>query len=183
MILMQNRNDGDIMLIRQESPSDYDEVCQLLKISFATNPDDDGTTHDYLNELRKKDVFIPELSLVAEWENKIVGQIVLYATIINTPQGKLTELLLSPICVHPDFFRQGIARALVEEALSRAKQKDFKAVFLCGNPDIYKKLGFTPTYRYNIFHKDDEEKTAEWSMVREICDNALSGITGTIDTV
>jgi hypothetical protein len=51
------------MNIRQEKTFDYDEVYELVKISFATNPGDDGTTPDYLNELRKKDVFIPELSL------------------------------------------------------------------------------------------------------------------------
>ena len=45
------------MLIRQERQSDYDEVRQLVKTSFATNEDDDGTTHDYLDALRTKDVF------------------------------------------------------------------------------------------------------------------------------
>ena len=73
---------GCHMTIREEMPSDYDEVCELVKKSFATNSDDDGTTHDYLSQLRKKDVFIPELSLVAENDDgKIIGQIVLYKKI------------------------------------------------------------------------------------------------------
>jgi len=92
------------MLIRQEKPSDYDEVYQLVKKSFATNSDDDGTTHDYLNELRKKDTFVPELSLVAEHDGgTIIGQVVLYKTIITAAQGEFIELLLSPICVHPAY--------------------------------------------------------------------------------
>ena len=59
----------------------------------------------------------------------------------------------------------------------------FRAVFLCGYPETYKRLGFTPSYCYNIFHKDDESKAADWSMVRELYDDALSGISGTIDTI
>ena len=167
--------------IRQETPADYDEVYRLVKLSFETNHDDDGTVPDYLNDLRGKDVFIPELSLVAEIGGALAGQVVLYKTDITTSQGKLTELLLSPVSVHPGYFRRGIARAMVDEALRIARQLGYKAVFLCGNPEIYSKLGFAPTYSYNIFHKDDA--TAKWSMVRELYNDALDGITGTIDTI
>ena len=165
-----------VMIIRQERPADYDEVRELVKTSFATNADDDGTTHTYLDELRNKDVFIPELSLVAERENKIVGQVVLYKTIITTPQEDITELLLSPICVHPDYFKQGIARAMIEEVLSIAKKMGYTAVFLCGNPETYKKMGFVPTYKHSIYHKSDESKAAEWSMVRKLSNAFLRSI-------
>ena len=57
------------MKIRQERISDYAEVYELVKISFAAASHSDGTEPDYLNELRNKDTFIPELSLVAEHEN------------------------------------------------------------------------------------------------------------------
>jgi len=172
------------MKIRQETPTDYTAVRALVKTSFAVNPDDDGTTHDYLDELRGKDTFIPELSLVAEADDgSIIGQIVLYKTIISTPHGDLTELLLSPICVHPSCFRQGIARRLVEEALRIAEAKGFRAVFLCGDPEIYGRFGFKPSYFYGILHKTDEAGTAEWSMVRELVDGGLDGVCGTVDTV
>jgi len=172
------------MIIRQEKPSDYDEVYRLVKISFKTSPNSDGTEQDYLNEIRRKDTFIPELSLVAEGENgKLIGQIVLYKTVLAAPQGDFVELLLSPVCVHPDYFRRGIARAMVEKALHMAKEMNFRAVFLCGDPVIYERLGFSPSYRYNIFHKNDKSKTAEWSMVRELYPGSLNGFSGTVDTV
>jgi len=175
---------SETVKIRQERPSDYSEVYELVKKSFATasSPDDDEP--DYLNELRKKDTFIPELSLVAENDDgTLIGQIVLYKTIITTSRGELIELLLSPISVHPDYFRRGIARAMIEEALNIAKGMGFRAVFLCGDPVIYERLGFVPSYQYNIFHKDDKSKTARWSMVRELYNGALNGISGTVDTV
>ena len=172
------------MIIRQEKLSDYNEVYELVKLSFSTNIDDDGTTHKYLNQLRVKDTFIPELSLVAENEHgKIIGQIVLYKTDITTSNGKITELLLSPISVHPDFFRRGIARAMINESFIIAKRIGFKAVFLCGDPELYKKFGFIPSYKHNIYHISDESKNAEWSMVYELEKGGLNGIYGTIDTV
>ena len=173
-------------IIRQEKPSDYDEVYNLVKTAFATVLTDgsEPDEQDYLNDLRKKDTFIPELSLVAESDDGgLIGQIVLCRTVISTPQGELATLLLSPISVHPGYFRQGVARALVDESLRIAGEMGYKAVFLCGEPEIYGRLGFVPSYLHNIYHKGDESKTAGWSMVRELQRGALLGISGTVDTI
>ena len=127
--------------IRQETSADYNEVSELVRLAFATNDDDDGTVPEYLEALRKKDAFIPELSLVAEENGAIAGQIVLYKTDIETPVGKQTELLLSPLATHPDHFCRGIARTLIDAALALAKGMGFRAVFLCGDPAFYPKDG------------------------------------------
>lgn len=169
--------------IRRETPADYDEVYRLAKTSFATAAHCDGDEQDYLNEIRTWDTFIPELSLVAqEGSGVIVGQVILHKTDINTPQGAQTELQLGPICVHPGHFCRGIARALTNEALRIARAMGFRAVFLCGEPEIYEKLGFAPSYQFDIVHKDDSSRTEKWSMVRPLYDGALDGITGTINT-
>jgi len=169
------------MVIRQEHPSDYDEVYRLVKISFATAAHSDGTEADYLNGLREKDTFIPELSLVAALDGKLAGQVVLYKTDITTPDRIITELVLSPICVHPDYFRRGIARAMIEEALQIALRLGYTAVFLCGEPEIYRKLGFTPSYEFGIYHITDKTQHAGWCMVRALVPGALDGIMGTIN--
>jgi predicted N-acetyltransferase YhbS len=171
------------MKIRQETFDDYDEIYNLVKTSFATSSHADGTEPDYLNSVRKKDEFIPELSLVAEHEDgKLIGQVVLYKTVITTESEPIIELLLSPICVHPKYFQRGIARSMMEEAFIIAKNMGYKAVFLCGNPDFYHKIGFRPTYEYEIFHIKDESKNVEWSMVRELEKGYLDNIKGTINT-
>ena len=168
--------------IRQEQPSDYDEVYELVKTSFATTLHCDGDEQDYLNDIRKRANFIPALSLVAVGpDGAIIGQIILHETDIDTENENHIELLLGPVSVHPDYFRRGIARDMIEEALRKATDMGYRAVFLCGDPKIYSKMGFVPTYKYGIFHKSDA--TAGWSMLRELCENALEGINGTIDTV
>jgi len=183
---------GKILRIRQEKASDYDEVCALVKTSFAAASDPDETVQDYLNEVRKKDAFIPELSLVAENdEGKLIGQIVLYKTNIMPADSKngsqpgfqkeVTELVLSPLCVHPDFRGRGIARALMEKAFEIAKDLGYTAVFLCGDPKFYRRMGFRPTFEHNIFHITDVEKNAEWCLALELSDGALRGISGMVD--
>ena len=45
------------LIIREETPSDYDEVYAMVKKAFATADHSDGTEQDYLNAVRKKDEF------------------------------------------------------------------------------------------------------------------------------
>lgn len=172
------------MKIRQEQESDYQRVYTLVNTSFATASHFDGTEADYLNEVRKKDSFIPELSLVVENENgDIIGQIVLYKASIVSYDKTVTELVLSPICVHPDYFRQGIAHAMMEKAFEIARGLGYKAVFLCGEPQLYRKFGFVPTYEYDIYHITDTNQNADWCMSLELVEGALKNISGTIDIV
>lgn len=169
------------MIMREETPKDYDEVYEMVKASFLTTPDHDREW-DYLNEVRKKDTFISKLSLVAESEKgKIIGQIVLYKADIITQEKIYTELVLSPISVHPDYFNQGIATKMMKKAFEIAKDMGYKAVFLCGDPNFYSKLGFKPSYEYKIFHITDKDKNAEWCMALELTNGALKNINGTID--
>jgi len=168
--------------IRREQPDDYGEVYALVRTAFAAEEHADGDEADYLNELRTKDTFIPALSLVAALPcGRVVGQVVLYETEIATRRGPCTQLLLSPICVHPEHQRRGIARALVEAALAKARAMGYGAVFLCGDPAIYSRLGFVPSYQFRIYHA--KKRYARWSMVRELTPGALRGIRGTVDTI
>lgn len=177
-----SKNFTQEIIIRQETPRDYQEVYDLVMAAFATADFSDGTEADYLNDIRTKDTFIPELSLVAQTSsNKLVGQIVLYRTLIQTENGDVETLVLSPISVHPDYFRQGIARAMVERASQLAAGMGFTSIFLCGDPIVYRRLGFVPSYSFGIQHIKDPK--AEWCMGLKLVPHALSDIFGTINIV
>lgn len=167
--------------IRQELPADYPEVRALVRSAFATGRYDGEA--EYLDALRGKPVFLPELSLVAEEDERIVGQVVLYETPILTGVEPVTALVLSPLSVHPAHFRRGIARALVERALDMAREMGYPAVFLCGEPALYQRLGFVPSHQFGIHHADHPQGDAPWCMVRELRAGALDGLQGTIDIV
>jgi predicted N-acetyltransferase YhbS len=166
--------------IRQEQPNDYDVVYKLVKEAFLT--ENHTKEPDYLNALRTKSEFIPELSLVAEAEDgAIVGQIVVYQTTINYFDSQDVQLVISPLSVSPKWFRRGIGSALLHEGLKIAREMGYKAVFLWGNPNFYSKLGFIPSYKFNIFHKDFQEQKVDFIMVYQLCENALEGKKGVID--
>ena len=57
---------------------DYDAIYNLVKKAFETAKHSDGNEQDLVNALRKGKSYINELSLVAEFEEKIKG-IVHYA--------------------------------------------------------------------------------------------------------
>ena len=70
---------------------------------------------------------------------------------------------------------------LVDHALKQAAIMGYSSVFLCGEPEIYQKLGFEPSFKFAVYHKSDAE--AQWCMGRELFDGALENIRGKIDIV
>ena len=166
--------------IRQEQSYDYDVVYQLVKESFLT--ENHTEEPDYLNALRTKSEFIPELSLVAETEDGIiVGQIAIYQTTINYQNSQDVQLTVSPLSVSPKYFRRGVGSALLREGIKIAREMGYKVVFLWGNPNFYSKCGFVPSYKFNIFHKEFQERKVDFIMVYQLCENALEGKKGMID--
>ena len=64
-----------ILIIRQERPEDYDTVYHVVKEAFENAEYTDGNEQNLVAALRKSKSFIPELSLVAVEDEKIVGHI------------------------------------------------------------------------------------------------------------
>ena len=99
------------MLIRKEEPRDYEAVYFIVKNAFESAEHSDGTEQNLVTALRKGDAFIPELSLVAEIDGKIVGHILFTRATV----GKDTVLVLAPLSVLPEYQRKGIGISLIKE--------------------------------------------------------------------
>lgn len=65
------------MIIREEKPSDYEAVFDLIKEAFFEAEHSDGTEQNLVENLRKGTSFVPDLSLVAVGNDEIVGHILL----------------------------------------------------------------------------------------------------------
>ena len=63
------------MIIRQETADDHKKVYSVIKTAFAAAEHSDGNEQDLVVKLRHSTHFIPELSLVAQINSKIVGHI------------------------------------------------------------------------------------------------------------
>ncbi len=65
------------MIIRRETPEEYGQIYDLVKIAFQTAKVSDGKEQDFVNQLRASGSYVPELALVAEENGKLIGHIML----------------------------------------------------------------------------------------------------------
>jgi putative acetyltransferase len=105
------------MNIRPENILDYPTIAQVNTLAFA------GEEEAKLVEIiRISNGYIPELSLVAEIEETVVGYIMFsYIDLIGEEQ--LPVLSLAPMAVHPELQNQGIGKALLKTGLELANKR------------------------------------------------------------
>ena len=132
--------------IRQENKEDYDEVYNVVKTAFATAKHSDGNEQDLVVDLRKSNNFIPELSLVAIQDNKIVG----YILFTKIKIGEYDELALAPLGILPKYQKQGIGKTLIEKGHKIAKKLGYHYSIVLGSEKYYSKTGYIPASQYGI---------------------------------
>ncbi len=107
--------------IRQEEPTDYKAVFKIVEKAFEKELLSDHQEQYLVERLRTSNAFIPELSLVAEYDNKVVGHILLTKIKINSGQDKFESLALAPVSVLPNYQRKGIVGMLIEKVHKKQK--------------------------------------------------------------
>ncbi|MBU7584563.1 MAG: N-acetyltransferase [Nostoc sp. TH1S01] len=130
--------------IRRETLADYPAIAEVNRLAFGQENE-----ANLIDKIRHSDRYIPELSLVAEIDNLIVGQILFsYIDLVNTET--LQVIGLAPLAVHPQFQRQGIGSALVKAGLKIADVRGQILVIVLGHPHFYNRFGFQPSVIYQI---------------------------------
>ena len=135
-----------MLKIRQENENDYDEVYNVVKKAFETAEHSDGNEQDLVVSLRKSDNFIPELSLVAIDDNKIVG----YILFTKIKIGKYEELALAPLGILPEYQKQGIGGKLIMQGHKIAKELGYHYSVVLGSEKYYPKFGYISAINYGI---------------------------------
>lgn len=130
-----NRED---MKIRKEKKSDIETIFNITKKAFENHPYSRQTEPFIINALRAAKALT--LSLVCELEGKVVGHIAFSPATIS--DGSQNWYVLGPISVLPEFQKQGIGTALIQEGLRALKSLGAKGCVLVGEPEFYKKSGF-----------------------------------------
>ena len=134
------------MLIRKEEPKDYEIIYSLVKDAFDSAEHSDGNEQDLVNALRKGDAFIPELSLVAETDGKIVGHIMF----TKAKVAGNTVLVLAPLSVLPEYQRKGIGAALIKEGHKIANELGYEYSVVLGSEKCYPRAGYLPADNFGI---------------------------------
>lgn len=134
------------MFIRQETAEDHREVYRLIKEAFASAEHADGNEQDLVDALRKGEAFVPELSLVAVSDEKIVGHILFTKAKVGSDE----VLVLAPLSVSPAYQRQGVGKALIREGHRIAKELGYQYVLVLGSETYYPQSGYVPAGQFGI---------------------------------
>ncbi len=156
-----------MILIRQETSQDQKEVYSVN--AFAFKREDESKL---INKLRSTEHFIPELSLVAVDDERIVGHILFTKIHVKAKDEVYQVLSLAPMSVLPEYQGKGIGQKLIHQGLASARKIGYPAVLVLGHPKYYPKAGFKKASNWKIqcpFPAPDEA----W-MALELLPNGLA---------
>ena len=176
--------------IRPEEPKDYKSIISLILRSFQEGTDySDGTDIIALvEEIRGSEYYIPELSFVAELNGQVVGHF-LFSKFPLSPtregghKNKTDSgiVMLAPVSVHADYFRQGIGTAMLTLGIEKVRESGYKGITVEGNYRFYNQVGFRTSSDYNIFPTSGYPmEEPRCMMCQQTYEGALDGIHGYI---
>ncbi len=126
------------IVIRCETDADVGAIRDVTVSAFKTLEISNHTEQFIIAALRSAKSLT--VSLVAEVNGQVVGHIAFSPVTIS--DGTTNWYGLGPVSVLPEYQRQGIGKALIEEGLSRLKGLNAQGCCLVGHPDYYRKFGF-----------------------------------------
>lgn len=133
--------------IRSEEIRDYYRIAEINALAFAPYLKE-PLTGTFVSEFRLVDAlrnsrqFDPELSLVAEVGEAVVGHALFYPYRAFVAGQEMRAVSLGPIAVDPALQRQGIGGRLLLEGHHRARAKGYAYSFLLGHSTYYPRFGY-----------------------------------------
>ncbi len=172
-----NKND---CIIRLERKEEHREVETLVREAFWNVYRPGCLEHYVLNQLRDDPAFVKELDFVMEKDGRLMGQNMFMRAVIRADDGRdIPIMTMGPICISPEWKRQGYGRILLEYSLEKAKELGCGALCFEGNIGFYGKCGFTYASDFGIRYRGlPEGADASFFLCRELIPGYLAGVTG-----
>jgi putative acetyltransferase len=131
--------------VRAEATTDFNAIDVVNLSAFQGEAE-----AQLVADLRKSAGFVPDLSLVAELNGRIVGHVVL-SRVPLVAAGKSKDILaLGPMSVVPSQSHRGIGSELIDAAVARAKPLCYEAIVVAGHPDYYQRFEFKPAAGWGV---------------------------------
>lgn len=131
--------------VRTESADDI-KAIDVVHLSAFEGDDEVG----FIDSLRNSSGYTAELSLLAEFNGRIVGHILLTKIRLQQSSSGIDVLALAPMAVVPSQSHRGIGSELVHTALEEAKKYGFKAIVVIGHPEFYQRFGFKQVSNWKL---------------------------------
>ena len=157
---------------------DYPFVESIVEAAFRNEAYSDHKEHLLVKKLRSSPAYIPELSIVAEFNNELVGHILLTKIKVIDGEKEYEGLALAPVSVLPKYQTRGIGSKLIEEAHLKARSMNFGFILLIGHEDYYPRFGYKLAKDFDIsFPFDVPEESA---FVIELNEDGLKEVRGIV---
>ena len=125
-------------VIRSETGADVSAIAEVTVAAFRTLEISNHTEQFIIAALRAAKALT--VSLVGEVDGRVIGHIAFSPVAMSNATRNWYGLV--PVSVLPEYQRQGVGKALIQEGLSRLKDMNAKGCCLVGHPDYYRKFGF-----------------------------------------
>jgi predicted N-acetyltransferase YhbS len=166
------------ILIRKERVEDHGAVEDLIREAFRKEEHSDHREHILVHDLRLMGSFIPDLSLVAVKDGRIIGHILMTPIHIVDGTEDHPSLALAPVSVNPAFQKEGVGGSLIRAAHTKARMMGHRSVILLGHESYYPRFGYKRASSFGIrlpFDVPDEN-----AMAFELVEGGLKGVTGVV---
>jgi putative acetyltransferase len=162
------------IIIRNEKEDDYPIVEELTREAFWNLYFPGCNEHYLVHQMRHHPDFIKELDFVAEYNGKVVGNIMYTKAQLIDEQGlKIDIISFGPLSVLPEFQRKGIGSSLINHTKKIAINTGIKVIVILGDPHNYCKHGFKSSKDYYI--SDIDGNYPYGLLVLELEEGVLSG--------
>ncbi len=133
--------------VRAERPDDFEAIDEVVSAAFLA---EFGTTTEVelIRAMRERRELVPELTLVAEDHERVVGHIAFSEVTLDG--HAVRGLGLAPVAVAPNLQKSGIGSLLITTALERAEHDGWCFVVVLGHPAYYPKFGFAPAAAFGL---------------------------------
>jgi putative acetyltransferase len=157
------------MIIRREEPRDIAAIRRVNEHAFGGSAEANA-----IDQLRARGA--ASLSLVAVIDDRAVGHLFFTPAVIESSDRSWSALGLAPLSVLPDYQRQGIGTALMNEGLEECRRLGHERVIVLGHPDYYPRFGFERASQHNV--RFEFEAPDEACMILALQPGALDGVNG-----
>ena len=136
-----------ISYITLDPIKDYDELCWLFWQGFDHGNDREECKRENPSKGNMRVHYNPYLSITAQMDGKNVGHCSLWY------QDKTDYAYVEPVCVIPEYRNNGVAKAMIYEALNRARILGAKKAYVISDMEFYERLGFKKERHYTFYQK------------------------------
>lgn len=143
------------LTVRPQTPADWAAVQEIIGAAFA-GPDGTVPVEVPLNDELGRDAgLVPGLTLVAELDGTVVGQLTCsYGTLTDAGGRQRSVVGVGPVSVLPAHQGTGVGGTLLRALIDAAERAGEPALVLLGDPAFYGRYGFVAADDFGIAAPD-----------------------------